>query len=186
MTTPALPADIVDFWKNAGPAKWFKKSGAFDEALRRRFELVHHAAARGEHGAWARTAEGALALVLLFDQIPRNLYRGSGHAFATDPLARKAARAMLDAGQDQEVDAALCTFCYMPFMHSEDLADQDLSVRLFERHAADDPDRSNLEFALAHRDIIRRFGRFPHRNPALGRVTTAEEQAFLDDGGFAG
>ncbi len=183
---PALPADIVEFWTSAGPTRWFKKSDAFDDALRLRFEPVHHAAARGAYDAWAETADGALALVLLFDQIPRNLYRGSAHAFATDPLARRVARGMLDAGQDRAVTPALRSFCYMPFMHSEDLADQDLSVRLFERHAADDPERSNLDYAETHRGIIRRFGRFPHRNPALGRATTPEEQAFLDDGGFAG
>jgi uncharacterized protein (DUF924 family) len=186
MHMPALPADIVGFWSDAGPTRWFKKSDAFDDALRLRFEPVHHAAARGEYDAWVDSADGALALVLLFDQIPRNLYRGSAHAFATDPLARKIARGMLDAGQDLAVAPALRCFCYMPFMHSEALADQDLSVGLFERHDADDPDRSNLKYAQTHRDIVRRFGRFPHRNPALGRLTTPEEQAFLDDGGFAG
>ena len=182
----AQPADIVGFWANAGPTRWFKKSDAFDEALRLRFEPVHHAAARGAYAAWAESPEGALALVLLFDQIPRNLYRGSPHAFATDPLARNLARGMAETGQDRAVDPLLRTFCYMPFMHSEDLADQDLSVRLFAAHDADDPERSNLAYAETHRDIIRRFGRFPHRNPALGRITTAEEQAFLDEGGFAG
>jgi uncharacterized protein (DUF924 family) len=183
---PAIPADVVGFWANAGPKKWFAKSDVFDAALRLRFEPVHHAAAQGEYAGWAETAEGALALVLLFDQIPRNLYRGSAHAFATDPLAREAARQMLDTGQDRAVERALRSFCYMPFMHSEDLADQDLSVRLFEIHDADNPDLSNLKHAEAHRDIIRRFGRFPHRNPVLGRVTTSEEQAFLAEGGFAG
>jgi uncharacterized protein (DUF924 family) len=183
---PAVPADIVGFWSNAGPKKWFAKSDAFDAALRLRFEPVHHAAARGEYAAWAGTSEGALALVLLFDQIPRNLYRGSAHAFATDPLARQIARRMLDDGHDRAVERALRSFCYMPFMHSEDMADQDVSVRLFEVHDADNPDLANLKYAEAHRDIIRRFGRFPHRNPALGRVTTPEEQTFLDEGGFAG
>jgi uncharacterized protein (DUF924 family) len=186
MPMPGLAADVVGFWANAGPSRWFKKSDAFDDALRLRFEPMHHAAARGEHDAWAESADGALALVLLFDQVPRNLYRGSAHAFATDPLARKVARGMLDAGQDRAVAPALRCFCYMPFMHSEDLVDQDLSVRLFERHAADDPERSNLDYAETHRGIIRRFRRFPHRNPALGRATTPAEQAFLDGGGFAG
>jgi uncharacterized protein (DUF924 family) len=181
-----VPADVVGFWTSAGPKRWFRKSDAFDEALRLCLEAVHHAAARGEYAAWAESSEGALALVLLFDQIPRNLYRSSAHAFATDPLARTVARGMLEAGHDRAVDRMLRCFCYMPFMHSEDLADQDLSVRLFEIHDADNPDLANLKYAETHRDIIRRFGRFPHRNPALGRVTTAQEQAFLDDGGFAG
>jgi uncharacterized protein (DUF924 family) len=183
---PSIPADIVGYWADAGSKKWFTQSDAFDAALRLRFEPLHHAAARGEFAGWIETAGGALALVLLFDQIPRNLYRGSAHAFATDPLARLAARRMLDAGHDRVVERALRSFCYMPFMHSEDLADQDLSVRLFEVHDADNPDLSNLKYAEHHRDIIRRFGRFPHRNPALGRATTPKEQAFLDEGGFAG
>jgi uncharacterized protein (DUF924 family) len=118
--------------------------------------------------------------------IPRNLYRGSAHAFATDPMARWLARQMLDDGHDRAVERALRSFCYMPFMHSEDLADQDLSVRLFQLQDADGPDLSQLQYAEDHRDIIRRFGRFPHRNLALGRVTTPEERAFLDEGGFAG
>jgi uncharacterized protein (DUF924 family) len=182
----AIPADVVGFWANAGPQKWFAKSDAFDAALRLRFEAVHHAAARGDHTDWPETPEGALALVLLFDQIPRNLYRGSAHAFATDPMARWLARQMLDDGHDRAVERALRSFCYMPFMHSEDLADQDLSVRLFQLQDADGPDLSQLQYAEDHRDIIRRFGRFPHRNLALGRVTTPEERAFLDEGGFAG
>lgn len=182
----AVPADVVGFWSNAGSKRWFTKSDAFDAALRLRFEPVHHAAARGEYADWVGTAEGALALVLLFDQIPRNIYRGSAHAFATDPLARQFARRLLDAAYDLSVERALRCFCYMPFMHSEELVDQDLSVRLFEAHDADNPDLANLKYAEEHRAIIRRFGRFPHRNPALGRDTTPEEQAFLDEGGFAG
>ena len=182
---PATAADIIGFWTRAGPEKWFTKSDAFDDALRLRFEPAHHAAARGVYADWAETADGALALVLLFDQIPRNIYRGSAHAYATDPLARQVARAMLAAGQDQAIAENLRSFCYMPFMHSEDPADQDLSVGLFEALViADGP--SNVDFAKSHRDIVRRFGRFPHRNVTLGRVMTSEEQAFLDEGGFAG
>ncbi len=181
----ASPADVVGFWTHAGSNKWFKKSDAFDAALRLRFEPVHHAAARGEYADWAATAEGALALVLLFDQIPRNIYRGSAHAFATDPLARKCAREMLEAGHDRAIEGELRSFCYMPFMHSEDMADQDRSLALFQALvAAGGP--SNVEYASHHRDIILRFGRFPHRNAALGRTTTPDEQAFLDEGGFAG
>ncbi|HLI67574.1 MAG TPA: DUF924 family protein [Caulobacteraceae bacterium] len=177
----ALAADVVGFWLAAGPKKWWAKSTAFDDAIRLRFEPVHHAAARGEYAAWAETADGALALVLLFDQIPRNIYRGSAHAFATDPLARATAGRAIDAGFDGAVEPALKGFFYMPFMHSEGAADQDRSVALFE---SGEP--SNLGFARQHRDIVARFGRFPHRNAALGRVTTVDEQAFLDEGGFAG
>ena len=182
----ALPADVTRFWIAAGPQKWFAKSAAFDDAIRLKFEPVHHAAACGEYAGWTATAEGALALVILLDQFPRNLYRDSAHAFATDPLARHIAGQAIDAGLDAGVAAALRAFLYLPFEHSEILADQERSVALFEAHDAETGDVDNLEWAVLHRDIIRRFGRFPHRNAQLGRVTTAEEQAFLDEGGFAG
>ena len=182
----AIPADVTGFWAAAGPDRWFAKSDAFDEAIRLRFEPVHHAAARGEYAAWETTAEGALALVILLDQFPRNLYRNSAHAFATDPLARSVARRALDAGRDKAIAAPLRGFCYMPFMHSEDLADQDLAVALFEAYDAETGELSNLKSAVEHREIIRKFGRFPHRNPMLGRQTMAEERAYLDGGGFGG
>ncbi len=183
---PAIAADVVGYWTTAGPKKWFAKSYAFDEALRLRFEPTHHAAARGEYMTWRDTAEGCLALVLLLDQIPRNLYRGSAHAFATDPLARSIAHEAVERGFDQDVEPALRPFFYLPFEHSEALEDQDRAVALFEAHDAVTGDVSSLEWAVRHRDIVRQFGRFPHRNAAFGRETTPEEQAFLDDGGFAG
>jgi uncharacterized protein (DUF924 family) len=182
----ATPADVTGFWTQAGPAKWFARSDAFDDAIRLRFEPVHHAAARGEYAAWKATGEGALALVLLLDQFPRNLYRGSAHAFATDPLARSIARGAVEAGRDKVVEASLRGFLYMPFMHSEDRADQDLSVSLFEAYDAETGELGGLKWAVEHRQIIDRFGRFPHRNAALGREATAEERAFLDGGGFGG
>ncbi len=182
----AMPADVIGFWTAAGPAKWFAKPRAFDAAIRLKFEPVHHAAARGEYAGWADGADGALALMILLDQFPRNLYRASAHAFATDPLARSIAALAVDAGLDKGVTGELRPFFYLPFEHSEALADQDRSVALFEAHDAETGDVDSLKWAVIHRDIIRRFGRFPHRNAALGRVTTAEEQAFLDAGGFAG
>ena len=182
----AIAADVVGYWRHAGPAKWFKKNYAFDDALRLRFEPVHHAAARGEYAAWAATADGALALTLLFDQIPRNIYRDSAHAFATDPLARAVATQALSRGFDMEIEPALRVFFYLPFEHSEDLADQDRSVELFEKHDAETGDIDSLKYAVLHREIIQRFGRFPHRNAVYGRTPTAEEQVFLDEGGFAG
>jgi len=182
----AIAADVVFYWTAAGPKKWFAKSAAFDAAIRLRFEPVHHAAARGEYADWAETAQGALALLLLLDQFPRNLFRGDAHAFATDPLARAIARRALDRGFDQAVEPALRPFFYLPFEHSEAIEDQDLSVALFEAHDAATGDIDSLGWAVRHREIIQRFGRFPHRNPALGRETTAEEQAYLDDGGFQG
>jgi uncharacterized protein (DUF924 family) len=178
----AVPNDILAFWRSAGPKKWFAASLAFDSAIRLKFEPVHHAAARGEYDAWAETAEGALALLILLDQFPRNLYRGSGHAFATDGKARAVARAAAEAGFHQSVAPELRQFFVLPFEHSEDLADQDFGLALASE--LDDPD--HLKWVRLHRDIIARFGRFPHRNACLGRETTAPEQAFLDDGGFAG
>ncbi|MGZ3275959.1 MAG: DUF924 family protein [Caulobacteraceae bacterium] len=176
------PSDVVTFWTQAGPKAWFKKNKAFDAEIRDRFEALHHKAARGELKAWAETPQGALALLLLLDQFPRNLFRGSAHAFATDPLARQVARAAVDRDFDTEVEPELRQFFYLPFEHSENLADQDLSVAL----CAKSGDAELLKWARIHHDIIHRFGRFPHRNALLGRETGAAEQAFLDEGGFAG
>ncbi|HEU4664229.1 MAG TPA: DUF924 family protein [Dokdonella sp.] len=173
------PFDLVSFWKSAGNAKWFRRDGAFDAELRERYAAAHHAAARRELDGWRDRAEGALALVLLLDQIPRNLFRGSAHAFATDGLARAVASGAIDAGHDLAVDAALRLFFYMPFEHSEARADQDRSLALFSAMGDD----YYLGYATAHRDVIVRFGRFPHRNAALGRTNTAEEQTWLDAGG---
>jgi uncharacterized protein (DUF924 family) len=178
----AVPNDILSFWRSAGPGRWFAKSDAFDAAIRLKFEPVHNAAARGEYDGWAETADGALALLLLLDQFPRNLYRGSAHAFATDPKARAIARAAVAAGHHRRVEPELQQFFLLPFEHSEALADQDQAVALAE--ALGDPDM--LKWARLHRDIIVQFGRFPHRNPCLGRETTAPERAFLDEGGFKG
>jgi uncharacterized protein (DUF924 family) len=175
-------AEIVAFWRDAGPEKWFEKDDDFDRAIRSRFLPVHEAAARGELAAFEASAEGALALVLLFDQFPRNMFRGSVRAFATDPLARAVADRALARGFDQTTDATVRQFFYLPFMHSEFIADQDRCVRLFEALG----DAEQLGYALRHRDIVARFGRFPHRNHALGRATTPAEQEFLGSGGFKG
>jgi uncharacterized protein (DUF924 family) len=182
----AHPADIVSFWKDAGEKRWFEKDPAFDDAIRLRFEPTHHAAARGEYDAWGDSAEGSLALLILLDQFPRNLFRGSAHQFATDGLARKIARAAVANGHDRAFEVGLRNFFYLPFTHSEDLADQDRSLALNEVMAREANDPDLVKWAKIHRDIIVRFGRFPHRNHALGRETTPEEQAFLDEGGFAG
>lgn len=171
-------ADMVEFWRDAGASKWFNGGAAFDDACRA-FVEAHHAAARRELADWMEDAEGALALVLLLDQIPRNVFRGSAHAFATDGLARELARHAVDAGFDRNVDPALRLFFYMPFEHSEDMADQDRAVRLFAAMG----DANYLDYANRHRDVIARYGRFPHRNAALGRTSTPEERAWLDAGG---
>lgn len=175
------PSDVVDFWVQAGPKAWFAKNDLFDARITERFSALHHCAARRELDGWADEARGALALLLLLDQFPRNMFRGSAHAFATDPLARYFASTAIAAGLDRAVDASLRPFFYLPFEHSEALADQDRSVAL-----CADCSASDRHWAMLHRDIIQRFGRFPHRNAELGRETTAEEAAFLRSGGFAG
>lgn len=177
---------VVQAWREAGPAHWFSKNDIFDRRLARDFEAAHHAAARGELDRWAQDAEGALALLILLDQIPRNIYRQSGHAFATDGKARAIARAAIAAGHDLATEAILRPFFYLPYEHSEDMSDQDEAVRLCAALNEAAGDAGTLHWAEVHRDIIVRFGRFPHRNAALGRRTTPSEQAFLDEGGFAG
>lgn len=179
MTTPD---EIIAFWREAGPKRWFKKDAAFDAEIRGRFEAAHHAAARGERSSWEARAEGALALLLLLDQFPRNMYRGSAHQFATDGLARAVARRAVASGFDRQYEGSWRGFFYLPFEHSEDAADQALSVSLCEGSG----DADLLKWARIHADIIARFGRFPHRNVMLGRETTADEKKFLDEGGFGG
>jgi uncharacterized protein (DUF924 family) len=179
--TLATPQEIVSFWRDAGPERWFKKDTSFDEEIRRRFLAAHEAAAAGQLRDWENSAEGALALLILLDQFPRNMFRGDKRAYATDPLARAVTAGALVKGFDAQA-GDMRGFFYLPFQHSEDLADQERGIALYK--AAEDED--GLKWQTIHADIIRKFGRFPHRNAALGRETTAEEQAFLDSGGFAG
>lgn len=169
--------DVVGFWREAGPQRWFASDSAFDHIFDTRFRELHFRAARRELDAWMDSAEGGLALLLLLDQFPRNVFRGCGHAYATDPLAHHVATRMLQAGLDQQIEPALRMFCYLPFQHSERIEDQERAVSLLQ--ALGEP-----KWALHHRDIIRRFGRFPHRNAALGRENTPEEQTYLRPGGF--
>jgi uncharacterized protein (DUF924 family) len=178
----ATPADIVRFWHDAGSDKWFKKDEAFDAEIRQRFFATHEAAAAGRLSDWDATPEGALALLILLDQFPRNLFRNDARTYATDPLARAVAARAVDRGFDANVDPELRGFFFLPFMHSEELTDQERCVALY--RAAGDTE--NLKWAEHHADIVRRFGRFPHRNKLLGRATTPEEQKFLDEGGFTG
>ena len=177
----ASPADVVAFWRDAGPDKWFTRDDAFDAEIREKFLATYEAAAAGKLSAWEDAAEDTLALMIVLDQFPRNMFRGDARTFAADPLARAAAHRALKRGYDQDLPAEDRGFLFLPFMHSEDLADQLRCVELY-RAAG----HENLSYAEDHRDIIRRFGRFPHRNAVLGRETTAEEQAFLDGGGFKG
>ena len=182
MSTDITPSAVVAVWKEAGPSKWFAKDDAFDAEFRRRFHDAHVAAARRELDHWAETPEGSLALLILLDQFPRNSFRGTAHAFATDPLARHFAVMALDAGQDRRVENDLRRFFYLPLQHAEDMALQERQVGLFQAMERPDDDR----WAEHHHGVIARFGRFPHRNRALGRETTPEEQAFLDEDGFRG
>lgn len=181
VTAPVPGADVVAFWADAGPGLWFAKDLGFDRRFRERFLKLHEAAARGELADWAATPTGSLALVILLDQFPRNSFRGTARMYATDAAARAAAAAAIAAGHDLEVDATLQLFFYLPFGHSENLADQNRSVELAQRLG-----EPNLSRAEHHRDIVRRFGRFPHRNSILGREMRPEEQQYLDDGGYTG
>ena len=178
----ASPQAVLAFWRDAGSDKWFKKNDAFDQDIRRRFLETYEAAAAGTLGAWEATPDGVLALVIVLDQFPRNMFRGAARAFAADPLARAVADRALARGFDRAMAQTDRQFFYLPFEHSEMLADQDRCCDLFRATG----DAELVKWAELHADIIRRFGRFPHRNAALGRTTTAEEQAFLDGGGFAG
>jgi uncharacterized protein (DUF924 family) len=181
LASPVAAAEVVDFWREAGPPLWFAKDAAFDRRFRERFLSLHEAAARHRLAEWLAAPTAALALLLLLDQFPRNAFRGTPRMYATDAMARGAAAAAIDAGHAQAVETALRLFFYLPFAHSEDPADQERSVAL--NRPLGQP---NLSHAEGHRDIVRRFGRFPHRNPILGRTMTPEEQRFLDEGGFAG
>ena len=175
------PQTVIDFWRSAGPKRWFAKDDAFDATFRDTFHATHLQAARRELENWLDSAEGTLALLILLDQYPRNAFRGTAHMFATDPLARLYAQRMVDAGLDRQVEPALRAFCYLPFEHSEDPKDQQRSLTLNQQL-----DANTYRWAKQHAQIIERFGRFPHRNAVLARVTTDEERAFLDKGGFAG
>ena len=174
--------DVLDFWREAGHERWYRRDDSFDVIVRARFLPLWEDAVAGRLSPWETSDEGTLALVIVLDQFPRNMFRGLAKAFGSDALARKVASRALVRGVDTRIGPPLLQFLYLPFMHSEDLADQIRCVGLF-RNRGDD---ENLRYAEEHADIIRRFGCFPHRNRALGRTTTPEEQAFLNAGGFSG
>ena len=178
----AIPGEVLNFWREAGPQKWYTKDAAFDDAIRARFLATYEAAAAGRLSAWEEKPDGALALILTLDQFPRNMFRGDARTYAADPLGRAVADRAIARGFDKKFAAPERTFFYLPFEHSENLADQERCVDLNRASG----DEEGLKWAEIHAEIIRRFGRFPHRNAVLGRETTPEEQAFLDGGGFAG
>ena len=172
-------ADILQFWLvDHGFDDWFKKNDAFDAAIRDRFSGDVEAASRGDYDHWQQDADGALALIILLDQMPRNLFRGDPRAFATDAKATEAARRAIASGFDMQQPVDRRLFYYMPFEHCEDLDDQELCIKLMAERIGD---AEFVRYAEMHRDIIARFGRFPHRNAVLGRPSTEEELAFLKE-----
>jgi len=172
---------VLDFWFAPGRERqWFVQDAAFDEAIRADLSADYEKAARGDLATWRSEPAGCVALCILLDQVPRNLFRSGPRAFATDEMARAVTRHALAEGFDRDLPAAWCLFLYLPLEHSESLSDQEDGVRLCE---ALDGNPDWAAYARAHRDIIARFGHFPHRNAALGRVTTEEEAAFLTQPG---
>jgi uncharacterized protein (DUF924 family) len=173
------PEDIVGFWREAGQKRWFKTDPEFDALIRERFLKTHEQAAAGKLAHWEETAKGALALVILLDQFSRNMFRGEARAFASDARARAIAERAIARGFDRMVPFGR-NFFYLPYMHSENLADQDRCIALFEAAG----DAESVKHAKAHHDLIRRFGRFPFRNESLGRTSTPEEKKYLASGGY--
>lgn len=177
------PQDVLDFWFSLDRKAWFAKDAELDERIRARFLDLYGRARDGGLAAWAEEPRSCLALVIVLDQFPRNMFRGDARAFGTDAAARKAACVLLDRGWDQGLAPVERMFAYLPFEHSEALADQEKCLALMQRLARF-PETADLSrWAEAHLAIIRRFGRFPHRNAALGRASTPEEEAFLKQPG---
>ncbi|MGR2681952.1 DUF924 family protein [Chromobacterium haemolyticum] len=182
---------ILEFWFGGADdsflsvprSAWFKKDDVFDGVIRERFLETWRQARVGELPPDAHDARRGLAWLILTDQFPRNLFRGSAEAFATDGLALAWARRMVELGLDRQLPHVARTFVYLPFEHSESLADQDEAVRLFETMAEDAAMARFIDYAHRHRDVIVRFGRFPHRNAALGRVDTPDERTYLAEPG---
>jgi uncharacterized protein (DUF924 family) len=185
----ARAQEVLDFWFGIGAARgkarreWYRKDDAFDEEIRRRFGLLLEAAARRELESWRATPEGMVALVVMLDQFSRNLFRGEARAFAQDAYARECARQALARGDEARLSPVERQFLYMPFEHSEDLADQELAIERMRSLEAFPETRGLVEWARRHEAIVRRFGRFAHRNAALGRESTAEELEFLKQPG---
>lgn len=186
------PDEVLDFWfGRPGEAhylqpreQWFRKDPAFDALIAQRFGALIEAALRGELAGWAASPRSALARILVLDQFTRNTRRGSAGMFAGDGLALAAARAMVAGGADRSLPGVMRQFVYLPFEHAEDPVEQRESMRLFAALEADEPALAGLlEWARRHHDIVARFGRFPHRNAALGRASTPEEAEFLKQPG---
>ena len=174
---PAVsPGDILQFWYSEPMAsRWFSSTPALDAEIRAKFEPLWRAAAKGRLDDWKNRPEGCLALVIVLDQLPLNMFRGEARSFSTEQQAVDVSKLAIARGYDREIAPGRLGFLYMPLMHSESLADQDLSVKLFEQAGLE----GNLRFARHHRELIRRFGCFPHRNAILGRESSREELEYL-------
>ncbi|MCB1405035.1 MAG: DUF924 domain-containing protein [Rhodobacteraceae bacterium] len=183
MPLPARADEILRYWTDLGPEGWYAGGEALDAEIRGRFLDTWTEAARGAHLGWQSCPEGMLAYLVLTDQFPRNMFRGEARAFATDARARAVASRAWQHKIDLEIDEPLRQFFYMPFMHAESLFDQDRCVCLMVARLSGGP--ASALHARAHREIIRRFRRFPYRNAALGRETTPAEAEFLAAGGYA-
>lgn len=177
MKTVSDPVEILDFWfSDEVRPRWFDSTPAFDRKLRDDYEKLWRRAKHGDLDHWRHGADGCLALVILLDQLPLNMFRNQAESYATEVQAREIARLALERGFDRELPVERRAFLYMPFMHSEDPDDQALSVELYSQPGLE----KNFRFAKHHRDIVDRFGRFPHRNATLGRDSTAVEVEYLN------
>ena len=178
------PEDVLEFWLDeVGPEGWYAGGEALDAQCRDRFGALYERACEGALSLWLTYPSGTLAYIILTDQLARNMFRGTAKAFAADSIAKAAAKAAISRGWDKRIDEPARQFFYMPLMHSECLVDQDRAVRLFKTRMPATGDK-NLPHAQAHREVIRRYGRFPTRNAALSRSTSEEEQTYLDEGGY--
>lgn len=174
------PQEVVGYWCETLTVKdWWQSTPELDSHVHERFAATHLALSREVTPEWRASPEARLAALIVLDQLPRNMYRASPMAFATDWIALREARLALEAGADKGVEYGRRHFFYMPFEHSEDVADQDLSVALFEAHG----DEMYLDYAERHRDVVVKYGRFPHRNGFLGRLSTREEATYLAEPG---
>jgi uncharacterized protein (DUF924 family) len=185
----SLAPEVLRFWFGEGAdygkvhKRWFEKDPAFDALVTKRYQKLHQEMLEGAHQAWLDQPHPCLARIIVLDQFPRHIYRGSAHAFSSDSQALDAARHLVDRGWDRDLLPVERMFAYLPFQHSESLADQERALTLYQPLKAFPETADTDRYAIAHRDIIRRFGRFPHRNAALGRQSTPEEFEFLKQPG---
>lgn len=178
------PEEVLEFWlDNVGPKGWYEAGETLDDTIRQRFEGAWQAACEGSFSLWLTYPSGALAYILLTDQFPRNMFRGKSDSFATDRLGLAVAKSAIERSWDLRIDEPARQFFYLPLMHSENLSDQDRGVRLI-CDRMPETGANNLLHARAHRDVIRQFGRFPYRNSALGRSSTAQEISYISEGGY--